>query len=105
MEPPKGGAGTGRGEKDHMPVFAIHGTKHEPLRAAIEAAFPGQYHEAWPGFFLVTAEVTTQQVGERMKINDGSKGYVFIASLAGNYWGWGPKEGWEWLELKRKADR
>lgn len=88
-----------------MPVFAVSGQSDTLLAQALKTVYPDSHRQVWPGLYFVIDEVTTQQVGEKLGISDGSKGFVFICSLAANYWGFGPKDAWEWLDLKRKTDK
>ena len=88
-----------------MPVFAVATRDDEKAAGAIEAAYPDSHKKVWPGLWFVADEATTQQVGEKLGIGDGSKGNVFICSLSTNYWGFGPKDAWEWLTLKRSPEK
>ncbi|MGI8784917.1 MAG: hypothetical protein ACR2L2_14850 [Acidobacteriota bacterium] len=82
-----------------MPFFAISAKEDEKLAPTIQSVYPETHRQVWPGLYLVFDEATTQQVGDRLGVADGSKGLVFI-SMVEYYWGYGPKDVWEWLKLK-----
>jgi hypothetical protein len=98
-----------------MPVFAVIAKDDAKIQARLTQLYPAQaaapdvlsqiaavtsFRKAWDGLYFVFDEMTSQQLGEKLGIADGSLGYVFIATIA-NYWGWGPKDAWEFLSLKR----
>ena len=88
-----------------MPVFAVAAMDDEKAAEAIQEVYPDSHKRLWPGLWFVADDATTQQVSKKLGIADGLRGSVFICSLSTNYWGFGPKDAWEWVALKRTSDR
>lgn len=83
-----------------MPIFSISTGQEEKIAETIKTVYKDAYNHPWEGLWFVFDQATSQEVGEKLGISDGSKGQVFVSLLSG-YWGWGPKDSWEWLAVKR----
>ena len=88
-----------------MPIFAVVTKEDDKAAPAIKEAYPNGHKHVWPGLWFVVDEVTTQEVGNKLGISDGSRGGVFVCSLSTNYGGFGPKDAWEWLTLKGSPEK
>ena len=87
--------------RSSMPLFSICGVEDEKIHKAVERAYPKDHIKVWPGFWFVVDEATTQQVSDKLRISDGSLGQVVVNAVT-SYWGYGPKNLWEWLSVKLK---
>jgi len=82
-----------------MPVFAVAVKEPEKLTPVLQEIYPNAFIEVWPGLYFVADEATSKQVSEKLGVINGGRGSVFVSLISG-YYGFGPKEAWEWLAVK-----
>lgn len=83
-----------------MPIFVVMADADTPeLQAKIEAVFPHDFISVADRQWLVSADVTAQELSDRLDITHGAMGRVFIGALS-SYYGRHSTHIWEWIRIK-----
>lgn len=83
-----------------MAQFVVTGRDEERLAPAIAEAYPDDHIKVWDGLWLVSDDgATAQQVCQKLGATEGQRGSVIVTSING-YYGYAPKNVWEWLAVK-----
>jgi hypothetical protein len=66
----------------------------------LDEVFPGKFYRMPKGGFLLSADGTSKSIGEALGLqgNASGLGRVLVTSASG-YWGYAPKDMWEWFTL------
>lgn len=84
-----------------MPSFyaAIAPGDSKPLEDAVAREFPDHFKAA-PGQLLISSNLTTEQVAEKLQTKGGTIGRVLLMRVT-NYGGWHAQDLWEWFAKSR----
>nr|WP_250809349.1 hypothetical protein [Neorhizobium tomejilense] len=86
-----------------MSIFVVFRTKNSnAVRAALEELFPRDYLEVQDGEFLISANMTAQELSENIGISGGSNGSAIIFKMA-SYHGRATTEIWDWIKTKAEV--
>ena len=88
-----------------MAIYAILAAGgNDALRDRIESLFPDDSYTVADAQWLISADLTTNQLAEKLEISGGRIGSALVLRVT-TYYGWHDPEIWDWLELKTKAER
>ncbi|PYV19653.1 MAG: hypothetical protein DMG21_00935 [Acidobacteria bacterium] len=86
-----------------MAIFSVTAPPaNTKIEREIQAQFPGDYIEAWPGHWFISASGTAQEIAAKISIPGGTVGAAIVVSVA-NYWGRANPEVWEWLRSRLES--
>ena len=84
----------------YMAQFVVVARDDSKIGPVLAEIYPNDHMQVWAGVWLVSDDaVTAQQVADKLKISDGVSGSAIVVSMNG-YWGFAPKNVWEWLTVK-----
>ncbi|MGO7157154.1 hypothetical protein [Rhizobium leguminosarum] len=87
-----------------MSIFVVFRvTKPQILAPIVEAEFPGNFLKVDEDEWLISAQLTAQEVSERLKIPGGENGSAIIFKMS-NYFGRAPSDVWDWIKTKSEED-
>lgn len=83
-----------------MPILAVLAEPdNQKLETAITEGFPEDFVKIRPGQWLVSAELTAQELSGKLLITDGTNGAGVVVSI-GSYFGRANPNLWEWIRTK-----
>jgi hypothetical protein len=82
-----------------MAVYALISKSPELMQRVQHAFDDAHYHLEELDVIFISSSMTTQRIADRLEIEDGEKGTYLIVGVE-KYWGFGPKDLWEWIELQ-----
>jgi hypothetical protein len=86
-----------------MTIFAVFRVgRPEALQAAIEGAFPDDHIQLQNDEWLISADMTPEELSRRIGIKEGENGSAIIFSMRG-YYGRAPSDVWDWIKTKAEA--
>ncbi|MEM9706090.1 MAG: hypothetical protein AAF850_08435 [Pseudomonadota bacterium] len=87
-----------------MKVFFVSAEKRlSNLAARVEEIFGGNSRKLADSMWLVASDSTTQDLYRQIDLNGGDFGALVIVTLV-DFFGWGDKSAWEWVEAKQNED-
>lgn len=91
-----------------MAIYAIIGSDEpEKLEKRVQAEFPDQFYRIDEGQFFVSGQLTTKEAYDKIT-REGTLDedvFRFIVIPVSNYWGYHSNDTWEWLHVRREAQK
>jgi hypothetical protein len=83
-----------------MTIFVIFNVSApEQLASALQQEFPRDHLKIPAGEWLVSAQTTSKELCDRLKITNGENGSGIVFSM-GSYFGRSDPNIWEWIKVK-----
>lgn len=62
----------------------------------------GAWMSYFDGFWLVESDKTIQEIYDIISDENKETRILILEITISNYWGWMPKDAWEWIEKRKK---
>jgi hypothetical protein len=84
-----------------MTIFAVVAhQKSDLLKAEVELKYPGQFYFLAPNTWFILDNITTAEVGAKLRIVKGELGAQAVVMPVSGWTGYAPADLWEWLKSR-----
>ena len=91
-----------------MQIFAVIGMREEQrdniVKLARDRYTTANIYIAQNAVFVASGGETTQELSVRLGIGDDKNNYTGVVIMVDYYWGYHPKELWEWIAARSKSN-